>query len=237
MANPLLTFKLTIALARLVKNPSRLEVVFDLTDALLQDPEANATFEATLTIPEVARACRERRRLPVLDLATLDTAKPGTLARVAADFFRKNDLDPGALPRNEPKSDSEWLATHLYETHDLWHVVTGFQPNVAGELGLQAFYATQMSGLLPLAILSAGMVNTLFFAPDLGIERLAAITHGFRMGEAARQVGGGLVGRDWSQLLDRPIDEVRRTLGIQMNFEQATSPTALRATDRALEAA
>jgi ubiquinone biosynthesis protein Coq4 len=38
------------------------------------------------------------------------------------------------------------LVKRGYETHDIWHVVTGFHTDVAGELGLQAFYLAQFPG-------------------------------------------------------------------------------------------
>jgi ubiquinone biosynthesis protein Coq4 len=33
-----------------------------------------------------------------------------------------------------------YVLSHLYEMHDLWHAVIGFETDVAGELALQAFY-------------------------------------------------------------------------------------------------
>jgi ubiquinone biosynthesis protein Coq4 len=35
--------------------------------------------------------------------------------------------------------DTSYLLLRLRQTHDLWHVVTGFSTNVPGELGLKAF--------------------------------------------------------------------------------------------------
>lgn len=217
MTSPVIATKLAIALVRLVRDPDRLDVVFGLSDALLRDPAATAEFAATLDDPQIARACRARLRTPALDLKTLEAAPAGTLAHAAAEFFRAHGLNPGALPRKDATTDAEWLNAHLYETHDLWHVVTGFPPNVAGELGLQAFYATQLSGPFPLAILSAGMLNTLLFASEQTDERLAAIARGWRMGKRAAR----LIGVDWSKLLGRPLDDVRRELGIDVEDDAA----------------
>lgn len=222
MTSPVLAAKLALALARLVRDPARLDVVFALSDALLGDCTATAELSVTLQDSEIARACRARLRTPALDMRDLEAAPAGTLGRAAGEFFRAHDLDPGALPRKDATNDVEWLASHLYETHDLWHVVTGFQPNVAGELGLQAFYATQLSGPFPLTILSAGMLNTLFFASDQTDERLASIARGWRMGKRAAR----LIGVDWSTLLGRPLDEVRRELGIDVEDDVVPRPAA-----------
>jgi ubiquinone biosynthesis protein Coq4 len=197
-------------MVRLVRDPRRLDAVFDLSDALERDPEAVAQFSAALGQPQAARACAARLRTPTLDLDTLDRAPAGSLGRAAADFFRAHGLDPGALPRKEPTSDSDWLSTHLYETHDLWHVLTGFRPDVAGELGLQAFYAAQVPGPFPVAILSAGLLNTLLYAQDDKTARLAAIARGWEMGTRAAP----LVGLDWMLVIDQPLDAVRAHLAI-----------------------
>ena len=77
------------------------------------------------------------------------------------------------------------------------------------------------------------MVNTLFFAPDQGDERLAAIAHGFRMGQRARRAGPGLVARDWMTLIELPLDEVRRILGIDLALDEATTSIAERAQEAA----
>jgi ubiquinone biosynthesis protein Coq4 len=211
MPKPMLALKMAIAFGRIVRDPNQLDVVFDLVDSISEDPSSQAELEAALQDPDIALAARARRRIPDLDLATLERMPEGSVGRVAARFFRDNDLDPAALPRREATTDYEWLSAHLYETHDLWHVVTGFGPDIAGELGLQGFYAAQIEGSVALAILSAGMLNTLLFAPAERKERLAAISRGFSMGQRAKS----LVGADWARLLPLPLAEVRAELGLE----------------------
>lgn len=144
MPKPMLALRMTLAFSRIVRDLNRLDVVFDLVDGISEDPASLAEFEAALADPAVAAAARLRVRVPDLDLDVLEAAPPGSVSRVAARFFRKHGLDPAALPRRPADTDIDWLSAHLYETHDLWHVVTGFGPDVAGELGLQAFYAAQV---------------------------------------------------------------------------------------------
>jgi ubiquinone biosynthesis protein Coq4 len=213
MRSPVFTFRLASVLTRLVRDPSRLDVVFELSDAVLRDKDALKDFAAILALPQVGAAAAVRLTTPLLDLDKLEAMPAGSLGQRAAAFFKEHGLDPGALPRTDPTTDYEWLSSHLYETHDLWHVLTGFRPDVAGELGLQAFYAAQIPGPFPIALLTAGMINTLVFSQSEAAARLSAISRGWRMGERARL----LAGLDWMKLLDRPIEDVRRELGIEQD--------------------
>ena len=153
MTNPLLAARTIVAFARIARDPNQLDVVFDLVDGFASDPARAQDFELALADPVVARAARERLRLPALTVGGLEAMSEGTLGHAAGRFFRAHGLDPADLPRRESATDVEWLSAHLYETHDLWHVLTGFGPDVAGELGLQAFYAAQLEGPVALAIL------------------------------------------------------------------------------------
>ncbi len=40
------------------------------------------------------------------------------------------------------------MLNHLYQTHDIWHVVTGWGNDLPGEVGLGGFYSAQF-GLRP----------------------------------------------------------------------------------------
>jgi ubiquinone biosynthesis protein Coq4 len=222
MTSPILTYRIARMMISLVRDPSRLDVVFSFTDAILRDAEATAQIARMLEQPAAAEACARRLRTPALDLAQLDTMPEGSLGRAAADFFRAHGLDPGALPRREPTNDVEWLTAHLYETHDLWHAITGFLPDVAGELGLQAFYASQTVGPFPVAILAAGLLNTLLYAPEGKEARLAAIARGWEMGRRAAP----FVGVDWTPLLAQPLAAVRAKLAITVGLEEDAAGAA-----------
>lgn len=210
MLSPYLGLKFTQMMFRLVSDPTRLDAVFSITDALLRDPAAKEQFGRALKAPHVASAAKARVRTPMLNLSQLAKAPRGTLAERAYAFFKKHDLDPGALPRKEPNNDVEWLSTHLYETHDLWHVLTGFAPDVAGEMGLQAFYATQVDGPLAAAIISAGFLNSVIKDPDDQGRRLAAVSRGYLLGKHSKN----LVALDFEPLMQLPLSVVRERLGL-----------------------
>ena len=88
--------------------------------------------------------------------------------------------------------------------------LTGFGTDVAGELGLQAFYSAQLPGPLPFAILSAGLLNTMFFAIPDRSRRMDAIATGWERGKRARP----LFGVRWSDHWTTPLSELRQQFNI-----------------------
>jgi ubiquinone biosynthesis protein Coq4 len=196
----------------LVRHPEHLDRVFEIADALTASHvEVLETMRDHFARDaRGAAAIRERPRLRV-DLDELSKLPAGTLGRAFADHMRANGLDPAALPRLPSNTDIEFIRAHLYETHDVWHAVTGFATDVAGELGLQAFYAAQAPGGLPLILISMGLLNTAFYAMNDRRRRLDAIAQGWAMGRRARP----LFGTRWDEVWTRPIADVRASLGVE----------------------
>lgn len=198
------------AFVTLVRNPDALEKVFELRD-VLDDPAFLERAVAHFGEEEPGRsALAERPRLGRVELDALMRLPEGTLGRAFAEHMRKAGLDPAAIPTLPARTAGEYVPAHFYETHDIWHVVTDFGVDVAGELGLQAFYLAQFTAPLPLVILSAGMLNALFFKADDSDRRMGEIVRGYRLGKAAKT----FFGVRWAEMWGTPLVEVRRRLGV-----------------------
>jgi ubiquinone biosynthesis protein Coq4 len=134
----------------------------------------------------------------------------------------RNGLDPASIPTLPDDDDAKYVRAHLYETHDLWHVATGFGTDVAGELGLQAFYQAQLPGKLPAAILASGFLNTLVFSFAQRDVRLREIARGWLLGRRSRP----LFGVRWDDLMALPLDEARARLGLDVAAVDRALPAA-----------
>jgi ubiquinone biosynthesis protein Coq4 len=194
----------------LARDPGRLDVVFGLRDSLDDRAQIERNLSRLRANPYYRDVIATKRRLPRIDLAQLARLPEGTLGRTFADEMRALGLDPAAIPHLSSDDEGAYIAAHLYETHDVWHTITGFATDIPGELGLQAFYAAQLPGPLPIAILSAGLLNTLLYGMDDREARMEAITQGWLLGRRAKP----LFGRAWDELWTRPLDEVRAELGL-----------------------
>jgi ubiquinone biosynthesis protein COQ4 len=160
--------------------------------------------------PRTAPAVATRSRFGPIVLNELEALPPGTVGRIFAEHCRTTGLDPN-LVQIPPDDRVGWMLNHLYQTHDIWHVVTGWGNDLAGEVGLGGFYAAQLRSptffgyMLALIIL-----NVISRRADLD-EVLAAFSAGFRAGRAAEP----LFGADWKELLRLPLTQVRERFRIE----------------------
>lgn len=167
------------------------------------------TLEALKDDPRTAQRVAERHVVDPVVLSDLDDLPPGTLGRVFAQHCRGRGLDPN-LVHVPPDDDVGWLLHHLYQTHDIWHVVTGWGNDLAGEVGLGAFYAAQLRSPTFFGYMQALVIfNVIWRRADLD-EVSAAFSEGYRCGRSAEP----LFGTKWSQLWDLPLERVRERFSI-----------------------
>jgi ubiquinone biosynthesis protein COQ4 len=138
MRNPLSILQAGSALVRLTQDMSRLDEVFKLSDGLADAESIREMVEHNRGHETGAKALAERPHVHI-DLKALRALPTGTLGREYALMMDRNGLDPASIPTLPDDDEGKYVRAHLYETHDLWHVATGFSTDVAGELGLQAF--------------------------------------------------------------------------------------------------
>lgn len=205
----------TVSFVRLSRDLNRLNEVFKFAETL-RDPklyEEGVAWHQKL--PGGAKALLDRPRLGRLDLAALGALPEGTLGREFADFLAKNQLDPNDIPLMESRDPGEFIFAHYYETHDLWHVLTGFDTDKAGELGLQAFYLGQGGpARLSAMILSAGFLELLMGKDQFEDRdaRLHEVARGYVMGKRAKP----LFGVRWNERWNVPLLALRERFGIDV---------------------
>jgi ubiquinone biosynthesis protein Coq4 len=208
--HPLATIRLVWSAVRLVRDPSRLEEIFKIADTV-ESPEVARELETEFRkTPEYAKALAERPRVGSIDVGELLKLPEGTLGRTYAEFMRQNNLDPEDIEINKVNSDFDYIRAHFRETHDLWHVVTGFRTDVASELGLQAFSLAHFNAPLSVMLLGLGMINMMLFEMNDREARMAAIARGWILGKRSRP----LFGYRWRENFHRPLVDVQRELGI-----------------------
>jgi ubiquinone biosynthesis protein COQ4 len=203
---------------RLLRDPSRLDDVFEIDAAI---PNQHRTYAAIVggmrAFPHAAAALVERPRMNV-DLRALRELPAATLGGAFARFLDANGLDPRAIPTLEDDDERTWARAHLYETHDIWHVATGFGTDIPGELGLMAFYAAQLPVRLPQFLLGGGFLHAALWDPDDFHARLGAAVRGWTAGREAHP----LFGVRWDNLWHEPLSTVREQLRLHDSNAIAT---------------
>jgi ubiquinone biosynthesis protein COQ4 len=207
--SPLRAVKALYSLAMLVRDPNRLNQVFEMSDALATPKAMQPIMDHIAKDPRVSRALDEKHRIKV-DLKALSKLPHGTFGRVFADHMIAANLDPSALPTLEANNRVAYFRAHLYETHDIWHAATGFGTDLVGELGLQAFYLAQIPGPLPSLLVAVGFLRSGIYDQELTVPFMDALIRGWRMGKSAQP----LFGVRWDEMWTLSLAEVRDRLGI-----------------------
>jgi ubiquinone biosynthesis protein COQ4 len=140
-----------------------------------------------------------------VDFDALRRLPADSLGGAYARYLDENGLDPDLFtaPPGVPE-EVRYLAQRIRQTHDLWHVLTGYRPDVPGELALQAFTYAQLG--MPSAKLIATF-GTLFRSP----WTLPAVLDGYARGRAARF----LATVRFEDHFSTPLADVRVRLGIR----------------------
>ena len=160
--------------------------------------------------PELRKRIEHRQRLGFVDLEELSNMPVDSLGWTLAQQCSSKNIDPN-LVHLPAGTNQEFVMAHVFECHDIWHVVTGWGNDELGEVGLGGFYIAQLK--LPLIALMLALIlfNTVFRNPASLAPRIEALTRGYEMGKAARP----LFGMDWRSEMRKPLAVLREQLQIE----------------------
>ena len=205
---------------RALANPYDLERILKLSETSLRfasPDDAQRAAEAVRWSEDGLAAVKDHYRMKWPTVDALEAMPPGSFGAAVAAFLRTHGIDPANLRTPDVVDDLTYLAAHLTETHDLWHVITGFPPTLTGEAGLAAFGVAQTGSPLQVAICAGALLNGLSDDRWGQGARLAAIAHGWEQGTAAAP----LVGMRWDHYWETPLEALRSKLKIVANVEKA----------------
>jgi ubiquinone biosynthesis protein COQ4 len=204
-------------LRQLVAEPERTEKVFELFDAIGGNGQ-EASFRGFARSDEGRGLLRDKPPLvdAMADRAALAALADGSLGRaylgfaVARDFAADGLVEIGQTTGTNDGLDSE--RRYYYERftamHDLWHVLTGYGTDHAGEAALLSFTQGQSpSRAVRLILLAAAWL--LPWGDALACQRY--LLRAWLRGRRAQALDRA----PWEALLALPLDEVRRRLAIE----------------------
>lgn len=209
------------ALRSLIEDPERTDQVFEIIGALSGNAFDRA-FERFAATREGRRLLVERPSLlaALSDRAALRSMPEGSLGRAYADFMEAGSLEAaGLVAADEMASerladdrpedpDRQYFGERLRDMHDLWHVLTGYGRDEAGEAANLAFTLGQVWNLGIAAIVAAGAVVG---PKDVGLTWPRYLYRAWRRGHRAALLSAA----PYEQLLPLPLEDVRRQLDIE----------------------
>jgi ubiquinone biosynthesis protein COQ4 len=197
----------------LVKDPTQTESVYDIEDGMKHSEAMAVATKHMLAEPGIMALAQEKYLAPIPDLQQLLQCSAGSLGHAYATYISTSGFDPAFYRSMSIEDDTSYLLLRLRQTHDIWHVVTGFSTDVPGELGLKAFELAQTRRTMAGILIAGGFLKCLLQTPaelDVLLDRIA---RGYRMGTHAKP----LLAQKWEQHWDKPLAQWRSELGLAAN--------------------
>ncbi|MCB0220396.1 MAG: hypothetical protein KDH09_11925 [Chrysiogenetes bacterium] len=172
--------------------------------------------------PDLLAALRNREWLASLPEKSLGRAYLDFVVRykISADGLMDALAEPGARSDYERHLSEDELFLNQWAglTHDLFHVVTGYETDLIGEVAVLNFTLAQSRNPGLGVLLIPPNVLTPIFAPRHAAIIWKAALRGLR----ARW----FLVQNWVELLEEPLEEVRRKLGVgpPPGYDQFFSP-------------
>lgn len=193
-------------------------------------------LSAMRSCPATAKMMDERWLPPAYSLDDLERCAPGTLGHAYRGHMIENDLRPDFFEAIDPSDDFAYARLRMYQTHDLWHAVTGYPTTVLGEIGIIGFYLGHFERHMgdragAAAAFSAILAGTTVL--HAALIRQDRITHTFRAlveGWTRGQAAEPFFAVHWEEQWDRPLVDLRRALHVgPSRYARADAPTVVAA--------
>jgi ubiquinone biosynthesis protein Coq4 len=148
---------------------------------------------------------------PPIDLEELSHYRKSSFGWEYAHHMKVNHLKPfNVSPELEEIAKRNVFALRYAVTHDIFHVLLGFDTSYAGEIGVLAFAAEQNYSSSLKVSLSLATVLYPVVAPSQIKEIFAHLHKGQELGKKAEF----LLGFRFEDYWERPLSEVKAMLGL-----------------------
>ncbi|ASJ91214.1 hypothetical protein CBR61_10020 [Porphyrobacter sp. CACIAM 03H1] len=151
------------------------------------------------------------------DHAALRRTPKGSLAHAYCDFMEAEGLSAAGLVAESDRAGRprfpdlvEWYINRSRDTHDMFHVLTGYGRDALGEASVLLFTHGQAPSQGHLLIGYAGAANIKKMAKGTKAPVFGAVREAHRIGKGAPP----LINQPIRQLLERPLEDVRAELRI-----------------------
>lgn len=208
-------FRAFVAVRKLIKNPEDTEQVFRVLGSLRG--KAHERLFERLRHTEVGKQVLTGERDLAATLTERESLKAlpeGTLGRTYYEFTQQEELTAYGLVHAsreaiESITDVRFrrVAARLRDSHDLWHVVTGYGRDPLGEACLLAFTHAQTRN------------PAIMFLLVMVYKRLAqgygkGVLRTLRKSRLDGKRAVWMPATDWESLLDQPVEKIRNDLRV-----------------------
>ena len=204
------TFKLIGYFIRISISPTDTTAALGMGECLYDLGFVKEMSASLVANKECAQVILERKLMNRFDLLALQKLAPGTLGRCYADHMLSLGLNPDFFKPMLVTNDSSFSMLRLRQTHDLWHVLLGFDTSVPGEIGLQSFYFAQLRAPIAPFLVGGSLLGASFRRRETLLPIFESIIKGWHMGLKAKSI----YPFDWEAHWETPLKDLRASLDV-----------------------
>ncbi len=207
LADSLNTLRGTLSL---LANPSNTLSVYDIEDGLRHQKATTLSIQFLKEQPGIQAMVTERYLAPPPDLDALLQCPVGSLGHTYATYITSHGFDANFFRSLIVDDDTSYLFLRRRQTHDIWHIVAGFDIDEESEIGLKAFELAQTRSMMSTLLIAGGLIRTLFKQPERLDYLLDRIAVGYRLGAKAQP----FLAQKWELGWSKPLAEWRQELNV-----------------------
>jgi ubiquinone biosynthesis protein COQ4 len=226
LKNNLLSLYATFRLAR---NPQATKYVFmigDTQDNIVESERLLGRYPDPFKSSALEALWQSRYSAKRYDLDELMKLPPHTLGGAYARHMKQNELSVDYYQEKAPRNRMQFMRQRMRQTHDVWHVLTGFGTDEFEEVGIQGFYAGQfvssMSGLIGAGAFFKSIMRCRFSELQ---KHMDSFCEGYCAGKRAEN----LLAVKWEELWSESLDSLRRRYLIAPRLRDVTPVRELKA--------
>ena len=198
---------------RFVKNPESTEQIFSMAQEF-KKASTHETVDKMISKvyadPDFQSAYDKKYFPRMPSIEELQAMPENSLGQSFYQFIMNWNLDINLFPSEDASDRSQYFLSRIYQSHDVWHVLTNYGTSLEDELALQAFTVGQNRQPLSLLLVSGGLIHLLQKDAEKSYQYLTAITDGFHRGSQAKN----LLIHPLIERMRDPLEQVRRDLNI-----------------------
>lgn len=163
-----------------------------------------------LARPGVREFLKQRYQPKPIALDSLRAMPSDSFGHQWAVFMQSNNLNPGFFRNLKEHDDRSYLINRLHDTHDMWHVLLGFDTSEAGEAGMNAFTYAQVGSPTTCMLMAAKLVRAIGGPEPTRSQMMRNIARGYELGMRLDP----FVAIAWEEHWAEPLRQLRQRVGL-----------------------
>lgn len=195
---------------RLARNPRATKYVFmigDTQDNIAESERQLGRYPDPFRSDALEALWESGYRAERYDLDELAKLPAHTLGAAFARHMRANELQVDYYEERRPRTRMQFLRQRMRQTHDIWHVLTGYGTDEFEEVGIQGFYAGQYMSNMAAIIAAGAFLKSIFRVRFAELQKhVDAFCEGYCAGKRAEN----LLAVKWEELWGESVESLRR---------------------------